>query len=1239
MTSQVAPPPAGLSDDEFNRFSTLSTKKTLTDAEMGDFSSLDSRLHVPKAAAPAQPAAEPTPTDAEYASIVDEKSLADFGKKYPKKHAELTGALSAGMGPSIHGNGSADLADTPQYKPRQLTDPTEGITQPFKDYYESIRQNPEMPLGDRIGKGASTILSSVAGAAAAPFALAAAPFKGTDVGNAIEYPFKKLREGQNYEPHYAPGATDEEKRVQKSLFPGRRMIPGTQDVANTVGAPEIAPALDLVALGALHEGFGALREPPRMGAADSAALARRAPQPAVGSASPEPTPGPPSPLERPVGPAYPGNMSEHARTTSPIQPQPIAPPLPLAEMAKSSAGDATWQAPKLEPKIVPNVVRTGLDQRVVKAGFKSLDDAVRQARTGEMNSGLVMLKPADLAEVQRLAGQPLRRGMVPEAGDSSWSPNRGTPPEDLPPYRASLQPIGSTDAGATGTVAREAQPTGASMIRDALQEGLRRQSDAAAPKGGAPMSPPVEPPPAGGELPQPGPPLGKQRGGLTPAWLDTSIEHLKQGDEYGPAGASLSNDLHDVMAGKRTIVGEVGTPLEKSFEALDRQQRGEAQADLDRWKSGEIPTPEWARPLVDASRVAMREIANHENSAGVRIQENGITAEDMAGRRTPEWAVRNGEKPGTFDITRPVPNDNPSYVPGGGTPEYKAAILAENRPGWKGPTPLTDEWMATGENAAKENPFKPREGESAPEFHKRTQSQMESFFAGDERAHNYDWPRSAQIPNKVDLFRNRIARGAQNAAEQRVFEYRRPDAGGGFTVGKDEGRLAQHFSDIRDLAMRDDPRITQQEASAAAESAKTLALRNLGRNPADTYGPGGGSKFVKGWNKWEAVYTTLSKLGLSIPHIFTRSGHALDLAARVGPKLASKSLYDAATGYASMRESGMRAGSIEPGMNEIVRSGVVDEPRTGGRVYNALQSTTRVMTAPANAVTKFISVAAHGASEGHLANIQEALGEGGRKAAWAERAMQTLDLSPGDMQAIRDGNVSPLLRDKFAQSLVDKVSLKAGTGEKPAVMTNPKWASFWRFKGVHAAATREFLDVSVREAAHGNVAPLATVVAGSVGLAMAKNQLLQSLGLVSSADDKGLLAKFAQGDVAGMLKYVAKATATQGATGNIAPLADASWAGQDNKSRLYEEATRTAIPPWMNSVGNLVKQIVLSGDRKTVKDYAAQGREAPDVPGREAAPSTRMGARMRAGRDLAAEELPQMSRIVKATAKGLKALK
>lgn len=691
----------------------------------------------------------------------------------------------------------------------------------------------------------------------------------------------------------------------------------------------------------------------------------------------------------------------------------------------------------------------------------------------------------------------------------------------------------------------------------------------------------------GGETPPsevgvpPAPSFSPDRPGAVPLPLDRSVEQLKR---HGPAGEALSNDLQNVDARMRQIRGQVGEPLDQARAKLSLRERTSAQKNLSGWANRSIPTPEWAAPLVDAWRETAGRARDVTNASGSMV----VPTEGPAR----------------------LIGHNPDYFPTTPTPEAVMGLKAENGSG-----PLTTEF--TEANPGKKNPFV-REPTDTEAMVRRKNEAVEGFFAGTERAHEFNWPESMQKPNKLDVADNYLHRMAQNAAEHEVFKYRY-ETKAGDTV-KTEGRLRQHFDAIGDRPV--------QGARAGAADAEFQTLRILGRQGVDAYGPGKWNAFVKGFNKWEGLYTTASKLGLSVSHVFTRGGHLPLFMAEVGPEVAAKALSRVATKYGEVKASAQRSGAFRPGETEMLRSGV-ETPQSPGKVYRALNATTRVVTAVPDAISKFVQLAAAEAAPEHMANIQKGLAKGGKAANFAERQMGRLDLAPEDMMAIRSGEISPLLRDKFAQRLADYVNLSASPADRPAFMGNPKLAWLGRFKDVHAAATRAFLDTAIAELRHGNPKPLGIMIAGAVALYSAKHELQKLMGRQEDPDEKGLIEAAKDKDTWGVVKYLAKATASVGTAGALGAPLEAPFGTRNQLSQLGQ---REALPPIAGSIANFTEQLANAATRKTARDYAAQGRSVPiyKQAGREQVPTTRGDAWERALWDFVTKEFPQVTRDAKA---------
>lgn len=916
------------------------------------------------------------------------------------------------------------------------------------------------------------------------------------------------------------------------------------------------------------------------GAPDAAALEARAPSPrSLDLRVPPSLPTGEMPY---VQPEYRPPLTKALPEVATTQ-EPLGPPTPPASQYASPLGPPKPPTP-YEFRGAP------LERAVRKAGFKDVRQAVEAVMAGDENA-LQTLRPRDLAKLQEIAdnikpryvGGRLTRESVARATPERIEPpgrvDLGTepPPEASPTSEASTPKSRQFGAGrgrrssggeaAIGEVAKRVAefvsrygPEGARLIAEKFDEGLpapihqqelerflvapqRQEGGGGLPplSGGAVGSPPELAPPGVGAPPSlAGPPRARSifdnpspesgRGNFSPNFIDRSVEQLKDPTEFGPGGEALSNDIQDVQARTRQIRATDAAPFDKAVESLSPFRRKEANASLQAWAEGTKPIPAWANRLVEGFRAAWENYRNTLNKAGVRIVDSeGNVREIAPGRKFP---------------TRPKP-------------ESVAALKAENGSG-----PLTDEFMAA--NPGKENPFARVESDK-PSVVQRKRSAIESFYAGTERAHEYNWPESMQVPNKLDTATYYFDRAAQNAAEHETFGYRY-ETKNGETI-KTEGRLREHLN-----AIGDRPTVG---ARTAADRAESIALSILGRNPADSYGPGWKEAAIRGFNKAEGIYSTASKLGFSPVHIFTRASHWPIFVGEVGPAVAGRTIARMVTEFKNAKEAARAKGVLRPGVDEMVRMGEEDSTRFPGRFERGVRVATKVATYLPNKMSQAVEIAAANAADAHIANIQRGLAEGGRSADWATRRMQVLDLAPGDMSAIRSGEISPLLRDKVAQRLADYVNFSADRGNKPAFMSNPRQAWLWRFKGVPLSATRAFLETGIREAGHGNFGPLAGIVASSIALYAGKEGVNKALGRKPDPHAQGLLDSVAKGDAVGAVKNIVKATAIAGTAGT---LGEAAAPLVDTGSTLVNSAERIFFPPMFSTVGEGLKRM----------DYAIQ---------------------------------------------------
>lgn len=737
-----------------------------------------------------------------------------------------------------------------------------------------------------------------------------------------------------------------------------------------------------------------------------------------------------------------------------------------------------------------------------------VEGAMLRARPG------VIRQPRALPEISSAErpGVLVNEGGVAGAGELTPAERAAYEAQGVPPPRGNIsaegRPLGQQPLGAGERLIERpgVRPQMPGTTRESAPPPAMGENAPPTPSLGAQQVPPGEPvaPRAEATLGAGLPSVPEAKGGR----FNRNIESFR--NQFGAGGQKMSDALGEITKNADAQYGDLDANPSRAYDRLKIGQRSAARQNLDLWVSGKEPTPSWAQGLVDAIRASnKRQPEVYENPAGVRITEKGGTV-------------------------RPVPSNNPNYVPGGGTPESITAIIAENAPGHTGPTPLTDAWMKVNT----ENPWTPQAQKARVGPARRDVSHIESFFPGAERAHEFNWPREMQLADKMELFRQRWRRGARNAAEHKRFDYRYTTKSG--ETIKTEGKFRDIINEIE-----------REYDTKAATVAENRALRILGRDPT-----GSMSEPLRKLQNVEGVLTTGSKLigsVVQIPQQLSQLGNQF-IEGGIGP-VAEGTAKAAMSPFESIRTAKAK-GRMQP--DAFLHAMDLTQEGAAGVPMRLARAAVKVGQAPQQAIDAFSRAAASEGAQTMYDKVQAAYQRGGvanriigRDASWADRQLLRLDLSMADRQAIKGGTATPEQFNRFAQAWTRYTNNEAGIPEMPRIVgelgSDPRLAWARRFMSWSMGQGRFFKESVVQEAAHGNVAPLARFVAATIIVNEAIQAARRGQGAIVGREQVGsesIIPAIANRDGEAVKKYATSALTQSGMLGVWSGLARTASGGR-----------------------------------------------------------------------------------------------
>lgn len=771
---------------------------------------------------------------------------------------------------------------------------------------------------------------------------------------------------------------------------------------------------------------------------------------------------------------------------------------------------------------------TGLANRVAKAGFKDFRAAVEAVMRGDENA-LSMLKPADvdaLAAIAdkvkpkyvdgRLTRQSVEKAMPPAAPRPTRNPYTQIDPHPRQPKSMSLAewrakkaapepeggppvPVRTQGAGAAPRAERlpaehvaavedlRQRHGGALSRRDAAEMLARQDATAARPvsnkplsaaelaeagdaawEGVEPVQPTAKPQPAAPPVKQEPASSGfsrSQRGavGDTPGGVSGSSawETMKRGvKEAGQAVKGAATFGHNLLKTTRGSIKRIGG--KHGEEIVRRLVDTETDADfnvnrwVDRWNEAWNAVPAKERKLFDLELDAITE---NRKPARSEAQAKAVQVRRQISREIAEWANEAGVRIDDEGGPRKIGTDWDEFA----SMRLRKDIAEGLHSGDPKAIEMWNKAMV-GEGKAFETA-----AESDAALKTMRERRLRSFHPGTEMPRRVTLPDELREPSGYKSFRSYMEGAARNAAEQKHFKYRDPETGQ--LRGKDgQGDLGDLLERIR-------------EAGGDAERVKTYVLRDLRRHP-ETFGKEGST--LRGVNAIEGAYTGARLLSGSITNAAEQMSQIANQAIVGGVGDTARSLGRFVRHPRRSMKNALQKGARRPVSEYTVQTGFEESPvghtaQNVSKGLNVVSLPQSVMDAAARSIAHE-GAALFGEKMSKRLNSKRTdfLAKAtGTDAASAERVLTKLEMTPEEIGRIRDGTMTERDVVKLGQRFVKGTSLESRAGNRMTAASNPGMQWFFRMKNFSHAQAKFYADHVFREAAKGNVAPLARALAMS----------------------------------------------------------------------------------------------------------------------------------------------------------------
>lgn len=640
--------------------------------------------------------------------------------------------------------------------------------------------------------------------------------------------------------------------------------------------------------------------------------------------------------------------------------------------------------------------------------------------------------------------------------------------------------------------------------------------------------------------------------------------------KMGPGGEKLRDALLTSHTRARQVVGEVWTPLADEFAKLPSATKDDVRANLRKYVTGQVPTPQEVRPLVALFRHYVGErLADLQESPSANIM------------------VRDS-KVGL----RPINRVGQGYFPQSPSAEWRTAIQAEHKPAFNGPRPLSAEWEQL-------NPGK----KAADLFGVKAPSDMDplhaAFNPANELARENRYPEHAYPKDDWATAESHVLKTAANIAEHETFKFR-PAA----DAPKTTGLLKEYLDEIER---------TSEDGPAAKKRAMDIALNALGRHPSQQ-GSGG---LMRGLASLEGSYQATTKLGASPINIAQQASQMANAFVMRGFGEPFRGAKKAAGDFKGATSRARTSGQLTP---EAFSQSLDMAEGVGGAVQKGARAVSRVATKASELVDRFGRVATSEMTPETIDNLTRDLQSGmTKKRMAAERQLKAYGVAKSEIAAMRNGTYakgSPQLaqlHNKVGQLINGFINIEGGAINKPEFINRINQAVpglgdiGWRFKHFHTRQVA-IAKYALTEAAHGNWAPAARLGGAAIVLGEGLTGLRNAIyGDKDKSDDwKTILEKR---DLGALGKRLANDALLAGLGGMLGPVAMLPT-GKTDLERLV-------LPPAWGTLKRFYEAWQQAKDRKTTRDSGPRFEH-----GKQTRPRSRLGAFGREGRKVIEGEVP-----------------
>ncbi len=991
VSDQTAPAPGGLSDQEFERFAALSSKKVLSDAEMEEVSGLDTRLH---GAATSGSQRQPAATSGTEAPPVITRHRAEPLDENGKPYWLQLDALG-GEGATVKNDSGGRIAKS--------------VDDAIKEFGSSgARLKSAVNNGDLASAPGATLdyLLKAGGVPFAGIAQGAKEWLGDPLHEAPQGKNGRMSGRQVMAATLrAPLDLPNEGGMALAQVPGVRQFADATLGSSQPGAPKghevLGGALGAVlgaevfggrapgssALGLAESGLGRIRAIPEAlanrriaaldraaGPTDAAALAARAPEPVV-----EMVPGKGQPVPQPALLADAREPSPFTRQMQAIPPNDVSRPISLGErpnpytaVSPETTGQAPRQFPELDPRAQiraqPNpytAVDPGAEAPAIEAPNRGRFDVPDRA-PAPAPEGMFPAVDQEMAARKAAEFPAPSKGLFQEAQDVRRFGRRGESGQALAP---SMNDLGNR-IGRINTTIPEATP---GTIRSVIEHSTNEK-----------------------------------------------IGNLKR---YSPDlfnKVKLANDLKE--RGTAASLYDMNKAFSK---ATTEDLHGLTTEMMERRAPTDTPAQ---KAIVDWWHRTHPEIKKAVIESGSRVVEERKLA-DLPETIPSDWNLKQiGQD--KYLVTRPI-----------GTIEdfFPMRMSEAAREALKAGGPEAD---AIREAIGKKNPkMTPEEINQQLETYKAPE--LKGLNPGVERPRKIILPDELREPDVPKTIRDYLHKAHETIAEQRAFNYfdkatgeaRNPDA-----TWSPQGDLGDILGKIR-----------QEGGRGAEEGARRLALDVLGRDPA-TWDPNHQAS-IKGSNTLGAV-NALRLYGLRPTTALIQLTQNSMTHALVGEGPVAKAIGRVTTDFKGSYEDAIRAGAVDSPTHYAETVGLREGEAQPSRVGKALQKTTNVAMMPMAATDLTSRLVAWETRFDFATKLEQQLNGNAWQQGIAKTNLAALDYSPADIQKFKSGMLTGEDMDILGKRIVERTQGRVTNASRIPAASGPLGRLMMQGKNFGVAQTR-----------------------------------------------------------------------------------------------------------------------------------------------------------------------------------------